>query len=438
MSKREIDRYGIIKCLLQKEINGTEAAEFLKISIRQVKRLKAAVKQRGVAGLIHGNRGKPGNRKIPEKERATIAALLHQHYVDFKPTFAAEKLEENHNIHRDPKTIRKIMTDEGLWKPKQKRRQKQQHRQWRERKSHYGEMQQFDGSYHDWFEGRAPECCLLASIDDATGMITKIKFAENEGVLPVFDFWQEYLTLHGKPRSIYLDKFSTYKMNQRVAIENHETLTQFQRAMRAFGVDVITAHSPQAKGRVERLFHTLQDRLVKELRLAGISDMAAANRLVAETFLPAFNEKFQVEAKSKINLHRKLTAAEKKQLPSILSKHTERTIQNDFTFSFNNQWYQLTRCQPVTICRKDRVIVEEHTDGETKIQLRGKYLNFILLPQRPKRSLADSWVLTTAKLEKSQQQKQSKPQWKPSKDHPWRKQNLFAHKPLELTLSSKV
>jgi len=227
-------------------------------------------------------------------------------------------------------------------------------------------------------------------------------------------------------------------MNQRVAIENHETLTQFQRAMRALGVEPISAHSPQAKGRVERLFHTLQDRLIKELRLAGISDMAAANRLVAETFLPAFNEKFHVEAKSKINLHRKLTAAEKRQLPSILSKHTERTIQNDFTFSFNNQWYQLTKRQPVTICRKDRVIAEEHTDGETKIQLRGKYLNFILLPQRPKRSLADSWVLTTAKLEKSQQQKQSKPQWKPSKDHPWRKQNPFAHKPLELTLSSKV
>lgn len=183
------------------------------------------------------------------------------------------------------------------------------------------------------------------------------------------------------------------------------------------GVEPISAHSPQAKGRVERLFNTLQDRLIKELRLANISDIKSANRFSTEVFIPAFNSKFGVAAKSKVNLHRKLTAQERAQLPSILSRHTERTVQNDFTFSFHNQWYQLTEQQPVTLARKDRVIVEEHTTGEVLIQLRGKYLNYRILPQRPKRPNINSWVLTTAKPQKP---KQTKPQWKPPQDHPWR------------------
>jgi transposase len=417
MSKKEIDRYGIISRLLQKEINGTDAAKILKLSVRQVKRLKVRVKDNGAAGLIHANRGKPSNRKMPEKERSTIVKLLRKFYADFKPAFAAEKLREDHSIVHDPKTIRQIMTKEGLWHPKQKRRQKQQHRQWRERKDHYGEMEQFDGSYHDWFEGRAPECCLLASIDDATGTVTYAQFAQDEGVIPVFAFWKEYLTIHGKPRTIYLDKFSTYQMNHEAARENHDMLTQFQRAMRQLTIEPISANSPQAKGRVERLFHTLQDRLSKELRLAGISDIPSANKFLIEVFLPRFNNRFAVPAKSKVNLHRKPSAQEQKELPSILSRHTGRTIQNDFTFSFKNQWYQLTEQQPATVCKKDRVVVEEHTNGEIKIQLRGKYLNYQVLPERPKRPAIKSWVLPTAKTEKP---KSTKPQWKPSRDHPWR------------------
>lgn len=213
MNKKEIDQYEIIARLLRNEMNGTDAAGLLKLSVRHIKRLKAKVKEKGAAGLIHGNRGKPGNRRIPEEEKEQIKKLLHKHYADFKPTFASEKLEELHRIKRDPKTVRRIMITEGLWKPKQKRRHRQEHRSWRERKPHYGEMQQFDGSYEKWFEDRGPELCLLASIDDATGTITKARFAEHEGVLPVFRFWKEYLGIHGKPRSIYLDKFSTYNMN---------------------------------------------------------------------------------------------------------------------------------------------------------------------------------------------------------------------------------
>lgn len=418
MSKKEVDQYAIITRLMNREINGTEAAGLLKLSVRHTKRLKAKVKESGASGLIHANRGQPSNRRMPEKERETIKQLLHKHYPDFRPTFASEKLQEIHNIHRDPETIRQIMAKEGLWTPKWKRQQKQQHRQWRERKHHHGEMQQFDGSYEKWFEDRGPELCLLASIDDATGTLTYAQFVNDEGTLPVFGFWKDYFLLHGKPRIIYLDKFSTYKMNHQTARENHETLTQFQRAMRDLGIEAISAHSPQAKGRVERLFATLQDRLIKELRLAGISDIETANRFLKEVFIPAFNRKFAVAARSKANLHRRLTSAEKKQLPSILSRHTQRVVQNDFTFSFNSQWYQLTEQQPATLQKKDRVIVEEHTDGEIKIQLRGKPLNYLTLPQRPKRTKIQSWVISTAK---PTEQKQA---WKPSKYHPWRNQPL--------------
>lgn len=435
MSKKEIDRYGIITRLLHKEINGTDAATLLNLTVRQVRRLKGKVKENGASGLIHKNRGQPSNRRIPEKEQEKIKQLLHKNYPDFKPTFATEKLAELHHIQRDPKTVRTIMIKEGLWKPHKKRRNGQEHRSWRERKSHYGEMQQFDGSYEKWFEDRGPELCLLASIDDATGTVTKAQFAEHEGVLPVFGFWQGYLETHGKPRTIYLDKFSTYKMNHEVARENHETLTQFQRAMRDLDVEPISAHSPQAKGRVERLFSTLQDRLIKELRLAGISDIKSANRFLEEVFIPAFNKKFGMQAKSKANLHRRLRASEKKHLSGILSRHTTRTVQNDFTFSFHNEWHQLTEQQPVTLCKKDKVIIEEHTNGEIKIQLRGKYLNGIVLPSRPKRSAIQSWVLTTGKSQKPTQEKQ---QWKPPKDHPWRRNFQPFTKPLPLTLSTEV
>lgn len=435
MSKKEIDRNEIISRLLRKEINGTEVAELLKLSTRHIRRLKSRVKQYGAAGLIHGNRGQPSNRRISEKEREQIKKLLCTRYADFKPTFASEKLEELHHIKRDPKTIRAIMITEGLWKPKQKRRNSQEHRAWRERKARYGEMQQFDGSYDKWFEDRGPELCLLASIDDATSTVTKAKLAEHEGVLPVFSFWKEYFTVHGKPRSIYLDKFSTYRMNHQQARENHETLTQFQRAMRNLDIEPISAHSPQAKGRVERLFKTLQDRLIKELRLAGISNIESANGFITEVFLPKFNKKFSVAAKSRTNLHRCLSSFEKKQLPGILSRHTQRTVQNDFTFSFHNKWHQLTEQQPVTLCKKDKVIVEEHTNGEVLIQLRGKYLNYCILPSRPKRSTIQSWVLTTGKPQEPEQEKQ---QWKPSKNHPWRKSFQPFTRPLPLTLSTKV
>ena len=407
MTNREINRHSIIKKLLDREINGTTAADLLKLSVRHIKRLKAKVKQFGPKALIHKSRGKPSNRRMPDKEREAIAEILKQKYPDFKPTFAAEKLEQNHNIKRDPKTIRTIMIEEDLWRPRKKK--KQEYHSWRKRKPCYGEMEQFDGSYHRWAEDRSEEWCLLASIDDATGIPTKAKFDTDEGIFPVFKFWKEYVKEHGKPRSIYLDKFSTYKMNQRAAIENHETQTQFQRAMNQLGIEPITAHSPQAKGRIERLFNTFQDRLVKELRLKNILTIEEANKFLEEEFLPAYKTKYAVEPASKTDLHQTLNQKEKNKLNSIFSKQTTRVVRNDFTISFNNQWHQLLKEQPATVRKQDTILVEGRLDGSIHFSIRGKYLNSKIITERPQKIEKTEWVIPAKKRD-----------YTPVINHPWR------------------
>ena len=395
MSAKELDRFQIIKKLIDRHLNGPTAARLLGLTTRQIRRLKAKVSRYGAKGLIHGNRCKASHNQINEQEKSKIIKLLRERYFDFKPTFASEKLRENHHLAHDPKTIRQIMITEGLWKPRLKKRPSV-HRAWRQRKPCYGEMIQFDGSYEHWLENRGGtgESCLLAGIDDATGKLVSAKFAEHEGVFPVFDFWRDYLVKYGRPRSIYLDKFSTYNVNHQLAKENSDTLTQFERACQETGIELIKANSPQAKGRVERLFATLQDRLIKELRLANISSLPAANEFLAKTFIPQFNSRFAVEPANQANLHRKLTVTAVNRLSSIFSRQIERTILNDFTFSLRKQWYQLAKEQPVTVCKNDAVVIEEHLDRTIQIRLRGKYLNYELLPKRPERQIDKHiWVL---------------------------------------------
>ena len=340
MSQKEINRYAIIKRLINREINGTQAASFLDLSVRQTKRLKAKVGKQGPQGLIHGNRGQKSHNQIPLKEHAKIISLLQSRYPDFKPTLASEKLRDNHHFDHDPKTIRAIMIKQGLWQPKKKKQP--EHRQWRQRKAFFGEMEQFDGSYEHWLEDRGPYCCLQIAVDDAKGEITHGRFDSDEGVFPTFAFWQEYLRKNGKPTSIYLDQFSTYKMTQKVAKENHDIKTQFQRAMTELGIELITAYSPQAKGRVERIFGTLQDRLIKEMRLKNISTIEQANHFLQNEFIPWYNQRFAVEARGKANFHQALTKKEEQGLNHIFTRQKERTVQNDFTISVS-LWEQTPR-----------------------------------------------------------------------------------------------
>jgi hypothetical protein len=408
MSQKEANRYDIIKKTIDKKIKGIEAATILNLTTRHIRRLKKKVAKDGIKGLIHAGRGQTSSRKIPEKEEDKIKKLLNKHYWDFGPTFAAEKLDEVYEIKRDPKTIRRIMMAEDLWKPKGKK--KEIHRSWRQRRPALGELEQYDGSYEYWFEGRAPKCCLLASIDDATSQITYAKFDEHEGVEPTFNFWQEYLEKCGKPMAIYVDKFSTYSMNHKLAKENPDTLTQFERAMKQLKIEVINAHSSQAKGRVERLFGTLQDRLIKELRLAKISTVLEANEFLIKLFIPKFNAKFGVIPRSDANLHQKITQPEKDSFPSIFCRHYERTIRSDYTLSYKNIWYQLEETQAVSIFKKDVVLVEERFDGEIKFKLRGKYLDYRQLPEMPRKvsEKVVPWVLVKALPRR------------PAVDHPWR------------------
>lgn len=431
MTTKEAGRYEIIKDLIAQKIDGTEAATLLSRSVRQIKRIKAVVKSLGIKGIIHGNRNKKSNRKTNPEIIKKATEHLQKTCHDFNPLLAKEKLFELHQINLSKETVRQLMIRENLWQSRKKHETKKHF--WRERKDNYGDMQQFDGSYHNWFEGRNAkevglEQCLLLAVDDATGRITKAQFDFNEGVLPVFRFWKEYAITHGLPVSIYLDKFSTYKVNHKNAVDNQELTTQFGRAAQQLGIKLITAHSPQAKGRVEKMNNTLQVRLVKEMRLAGINTIQEANTFLKEIFTPKFNAQFAVVAKKETDLHRTLDAQKINQISQIFSVQSERKVCNDYTIRFANSYWQLSETRPTTVYKKDTVIIEEHLDGQVKISLRNRYLNYSLLPERPKKEIDVKLPAITTK----------KPaDWKPAQDHPWRK-SFFINKKQPALLAAKL
>ncbi len=424
MTQKDLSRYNVISRLIDGHINGSEAAKQLNLCVRQVKRLKAKVKKHEARGIIHSSRGKSSNRRLAKEIIKKIEKIVKGKYCDFGPTFASEKLADNHQIKVGKEKLRQLMTEWKLWKPKP-RKENNEYRSWRPRKEYYGEMEQFDGSYHRWFEDRASECCLSASIDDATGKITKLKFVNWEGVKPAYIFWREYMETHGKPLKIYLDRHSTYKINAKSLFDDLGTLTQFERAMRDLDTEVIHAHSPQAKGRIERLFGILQDRLVKELRLKGISTIESANEFVENEFIPKYNQKFAVLPQKKRNLHKPLNRFEKDNLDKIFSIQDTRTVNNDFTIRFKGKWYQLLETQPTLVLKKDEVLIEERVDDSIYISLRNKYLNYIVLPERPKKMEIKVIALS-----------QTKSYWKPPTDHPWRKPFILNPSKMYQTSSS--
>jgi len=408
-------KLNIISKVINHEIKPGQAAKILGISTRQVRRLKYAVLDDGENAVIHKLKGRKSNHHLEESVKENVLKIVKEKYSDFKPTFASEKLDENEHIIIHPQTLRRWMGEKGLWKI---RKQKDDsYHSWRPRKKYFGELEQFDGSYHYWFEnrfvdenGNPIEVCLLASIDDATGQITRAAFAANEGVVAVFTFWKDYIVDRKKPIGIYLDKFSTYKINHKTALDNQELMTQFQRAMKNLSIELITAHSPQAKGRVERLFGTLQDRLVKEMRLENINTPDEGNRFLEEIFLPKFNNRFSVIPAQEGDVHRALSNDDRKHLNRTFSIQSTRQVNNDFTVQFKNHWYQLAEIQPTTIRAKDTVLVEVWLDETIHFSLRGFYLIYAVLPEKPKRIKRNPTILTTHKLN-----------WIPPANHPWRK-----------------
>lgn len=415
LTQKEQEKLAVVTDAIGGKITKAQAAVMLGISTRQVKRLKNKVRENGASAVIHQLKGRKSNHQIKDTIREKALTVIKETYADFKPTFATEKLEENHAIHISRETTRRWMTKEGLWKP---HKQKQTtYRSLRPRKEHFGELIQFDGSYHYWFEGRfidalgdPIEVCLLAAIDDAAGEITRAEFLANEGVVAVFTFWKGYVQSLGKPVAIYLDKFSTYKINHKAAVDNKDLLTQFQRAMHQLDINPIPANSPQAKGRIERLFKTLQDRLVKELRLAKISTPEEGNKFLKHVFIPKFNQKFAVIPAKTGDVHRSLLQTEKDNLPHIFSTHDTRRVNLDFTIQFKNNWYQLTEIQPTTVRPLLIVRIETWLDESVHIVLKDHELAFILLPEKPrKQRIKQPIILTTHTLN-----------YKPPPNHPWR------------------
>lgn len=409
MTKQELERLSIINSLIKGTINGQEARKQLRLSLRQVQRLKAEVIKKGPSGIIHRSRGRSSNRKFTKAFKNKVKYLLKTKYHYFTPIMATEHLFTDCGIKISKETVRRWMTEEGLWKIK-KRKQRGVYRSQRERKDNYGEMEQFDGSYHKWIHELDEEQCLLASIDDATGKITHACFEKNEGVLAVFKFWKKYIEINGKPLSIYLDSFSTYKVNHKNAEDNKDMITQFERVSKELGVTLIKANSPQAKGRIERLWKTLQVRLILEMRHHKIKNIREANVFLKEAFIPWFNSTYAVIPKDKADLHKENNA----DLKAVFSIKKERSVGNDFVVRYENKYYQLEKEQPVTVLKKSKVIIETRITGEIKIKQREKYLNFFVLPSRPAKE-KDSKMLALPGRKTSR---------KPPQNHPWRRYRI--------------
>ena len=376
MSQTEAESIVTFEKLKQGELNQGEAAKLLGLSLRQVKRKLKAYRKDGVRALVHGARGKPGNRQLPQSLKAEAVQLVRERYADFGPSFASEKLASLHGIRINRETLRLLMAADGIWQP---RRQKSgETHEWRPRRECRGELVQLDGSHHAWFEGRAPKCCLLAFIDDATSELLWAEFCDGESTENLLLATWHYLEQYGRPLSLYTDRGGVYKVN--LGNEEDDRVTQYGRSLQDLHIGLIHARSPQAKGRVERLFGTLQDRLVKELRLAGISDIAQANRFLRETYLPQHNAKFAVPAKSPTDLHRSLGSFD---LAHSLSLREERTLTPDRCLRYKNRWLQLQPKQPRILSRKEQIEVREHLDGNLHLWLRGAELSFQELTARP-------------------------------------------------------
>jgi hypothetical protein len=404
----ELKRLHVIQKVVERVIKQVEAAEILLLSSRQIRRIIKRIRLEGDKGIIHKSRGRPSNRRIPGKIRDKVIQLYRKRYQDFGPTLASEKLFERDGIRINDETLRMWLIESGDWKKSRKTRG---HRQWRERRHHYGEMVQMDGSHHDWFEGRGPWCVLMGYIDDATGEAFG-RFYPYEGTIPAMDSLRRYIKKKGLPMSVYLDKHTTYKSTAKPTIQdelkNTQPLSEFERALKELGVEVIHANSPQAKGRIERLFGTLQDRLVKEMRLRGIWTMEEANRFLEE-YLPLYNSRFAVCPQGKDNLHRPVGRGV--DLDGILCIKTERTLRNDFTVAHHNKFYQVE-----DHINTSKVIVQDRLDGSLRITYKNRALRFREISERPKTEKTPSFVVRVRKSST------------PETNHPWRKFKFGKHR----------
>jgi len=402
MKPYEIKRLHLIHQALEKKINQRQAAELAGVSTRQMRRLMKRIRQEGDRGILHRQRGRPSNRQIAERVKQKVLRLYQQHYGDFGPTLASEKLCERHRVTVHAETLRLWLRQAQL---PYRRRKVRPHRQWRPRRSCFGTLVQMDGSHHDWLEGRGPKLVLMGLIDDATNTV-EARFYDHEGTVPALDSFRRWVGRYGIPASVYLDKHTTYRSPREPSLEEQlqgleGSQSQFQRAMSELGVEVIHAHSPAAKGRIERLFGTFQDRLIKEMRLAQVTSLVAANRFL-EHYVPLYNQRFRVEPAQATDLHRRLPR--QIDLDGVLCIKTPRRLNADSTVVHQGKLYlveQRLQAQSVT--------VEQRLDGSLHLRHRGHSLGYRELPARPRKAQAPTTPI------------QAKPRsYRPAMDHPWR------------------
>ena len=404
MSMKELRRLPIIRHAMEKKLTQVKAGTLMGLTARHVRRLIQRVRAQGDAGLAHRGRGKPSNRQIPERLKAKVLKLYEQRYGDFGPTLAAEKLAERHGITLSAETLRQWLRARGI---AHFARRKRPHRAWRARRAHRGELVQLDGSHHDWLEGRGPRCVLMAYIDDASSQVFA-RFYEYEGTIPALDSLRRYVTRYGIPLAVYTDKHTTYKSPAAPTIEEQlagrKPYSQFERSLAELGVELIHAHSPQAKGRVERLFGTLQDRVLKEMRLAGIATVEAANQFL-QGYLPRCNQRFAVLPAQAADLHRSCPAG--RDLDRILCCKTTRVLRHDWTVTHHGRLYQIH-----DNVRATHVLVEERLDGTLRIMHHDRTLDYQVIASRPMRVAEPSAILKPRRAVK------------PKPDHPWHQRLL--------------
>lgn len=401
MSQKERTRLGIMKQIEAKKLNLVSAAALLRLSYRQAKRIWRRYRDSGDAGLVHRARGTASNRQTDAKVRERILKRYQERYPDFGPTLAAEHLSRE-GLKIDHETLRRWLLNKQLWTVKRRR---QKHRQWRERKACFGELVQMDGSHHDWFEGRRTRAVLMVMIDDATNR-TYARFFEEETTRAAYDTFERYVRRYGLPQALYVDRDSIYRTERQQSLTEQladtQPLTQFGRAMKELGVDLQLAYSPQAKGRVERRNGLLQDRLVKEMRLAGISDLEAANEFLERTFLPQLNQRFWMKPAQSADVHRAVPA----RLNEVLSWQQERIVQRDWTLAWQGRWFQIDRAHEGWCLAGRAVTVRELRDGTVQLLWHGHKLRCTPLSERPRRE------------PKARKARQIIP---PARAHPWRR-----------------
>jgi transposase len=401
----EIKKITILEELKKGRIQQREAGLRMEIGVRQVQRLAKRYTEFGPAGIVHKSFGKPSGRAMPKEKKAKIVRLIQTHYDDFGPVLASEMLDARHDIKIHKEQVRRLMLEAGIWQP---RKSRAKHKTWRLPKKYRGEMVQLDVSYHQWFEDRAGWGYLVKFVDDATKEILYAKFISGESYHDVALATIEYFILHGLPQSLYTDKGKVFKVN--FGNKNDKRKTQYEQALEIVSVQIIHAHSPQAKGRVERSFQTDQDRLVKMLRLENISTIDAANTYLHETYIPMYNKKFTRPPACSGDLHTHLRSVN---LYDVFCIRETRTVQNDWTLRYRNRILQITKNQQAVIRPKDTITISERLDGSLYLELRSFKVNFKEVNKLP---------------EKTYQPKPANAIKRPVKNHPWR---TFKNRPYQ-------